>query len=221
MSTVVAVVVFPGSNCEFDVAEIIESVGALPKLVSHQALDLSDADAVILPGGFAYGDYLRPGALARFSPVMRAVRDFAALGGPVLGICNGFQVLTEAGMLPGALQKNSGLRFLCEEVELEVSSVATRLTSSLEQGMTLRLPINHFEGNYLCSAETLASLRENDQIVLRYRSDVNGSIDRIAGICNEGRNVFGMMPHPEREGVHWEKEEASKRYAVIRSFVGR
>ncbi len=221
MSTVVAVVLFPGANCEFDVAQVVESVGAVPKLVSHQAADLSDADAVILPGGFSYGDYLRPGAIARFSPVMRAVSDFAAAGGPVLGICNGFQVLTESGLLPGALQKNSRLRFLCQEVDLQVATVRTRLTASLSQELPLALPINHFEGNYICSVETLAELSANDQILFRYVEDVNGSLDRIAGICNAGRNVFGMMPHPEREGGHWAKEEADHRYAMIRSFVGR
>ena len=155
-------------------------------------------DALVLPGGFAHGDYLRPGAIARFSPVMEAVGRFAADGGPVVGICNGFQVLTEAGLLPGALQKNRGLRFLCTTVEVRVDSSDSVLTAGVPVGTGLRIPINHFEGNYTCDADTLAELRAEDRVVLRYVDNPNGSVDDIAGICNQGRNVVGLMPHPER-----------------------
>ena len=159
---------------------------------------MDDYDAVILPGGFAHGDYLRPGAIARFSPVMEAVGRFAVEGGPVVGICNGFQVLTEAGLLPGALQKNRGLRFLCTTVEVRVESGDSVLTAGVAVGTVLRIPINHFEGNYTCDAETLAMLRAEDRVVLRYRDNPNGSTDDIAGVCSGGRNVVGLMPHPER-----------------------
>jgi phosphoribosylformylglycinamidine synthase len=152
----------------------------------------------VVPGGFAHGDYLRPGAIARFSPVMGAVAEFAASGGPVIGICNGFQVLCEAGLLPGALQKNAGLRFLCSTVALRVASSASVLTSELEVGTELRIPINHFSGNYTCAPDTLDRLRSEDQIVLRYVDNPNGSMDDIAGVRNEGGNVVGLMPHPER-----------------------
>jgi len=152
----------------------------------------------VLPGGFAHGDYLRPGAIARFSPVMEAVGEFAANGGPVVGICNGFQVLTEAGLLPGALQKNRGLKFLCATVELRVDSTDSILTSQASEGQRLRVPINHFEGNYTCDMYTLDALRADDRVVLRYVENPNGSVDDIAGICSEGRNVVGLMPHPER-----------------------
>jgi phosphoribosylformylglycinamidine synthase len=155
-------------------------------------------DAVVVPGGFAHGDYLRPGAIARFSPVMTSVVEFAESGGPVVGICNGFQVLTEAGLLPGALQKNRGLKFVCTTVELRVDSTDSVLTSEASLGDVLRVPINHFEGNYTCSPDTLAELQANEQIVLRYVTNPNGSVDDIAGICNAGRNVVGLMPHPER-----------------------
>ncbi len=152
----------------------------------------------MLPGGFAHGDYLRPGAIARFSPVMDAVSRFAASGGPVVGICNGFQVLTEAGLLPGALQKNRGLRFLCTTAEVRVESEKSAITAGVAVGTVLRIPINHFEGNYICDAETLAVLQGEGRIVLRYVDNPNGSIDGIAGVCNEAGNVVGLMPHPER-----------------------
>jgi phosphoribosylformylglycinamidine synthase len=155
-------------------------------------------DAVVLPGGFAHGDYLRPGAIARFSPVMQAVAEFAEAGGPVVGICNGFQVLTEAGLLPGALQKNSGLSFLCEAVDLRVDSVRSALTSGVEAGHVLRIPINHFEGNYTCDEATLRRLEDDDRVILRYVDNPNGSMNDIAGICNDAGNVVGLMPHPER-----------------------
>jgi phosphoribosylformylglycinamidine synthase I len=196
--TTVGVVVFPGSNCEHDAVEALRGLGADAVLLWHGDAQLGDVDAVVLPGGFAHGDYLRPGALARFSPVMAPISEFAASGGPVVGICNGFQVLTEAGLLPGALQKNAGSRFLCAPAELVVSSTQSALTCSAEVGEVLRLPINHFEGNYTCSAETLAELRAEDRVVLRYVDNPNGSMDDIAGVCSAGRNVVGLMPHPER-----------------------
>jgi len=198
MSARVAVVLFPGTNCELDVQYAIQSLGGSADLVFHTESSLGDADAVVVPGGFAHGDYLRTGALARFSPVMGAVAAFAASGGPVVGICNGFQVLTEAGLLPGALQKNVGLKFLCETVACRVDSTRSVLTWGAESGAVLELPINHFEGNYTCDAATLERLRADDRIVLRYASNPNGSLDGIAGIRNEAGNVVGLMPHPER-----------------------
>ncbi|HMK63773.1 MAG TPA: phosphoribosylformylglycinamidine synthase subunit PurQ [Acidimicrobiales bacterium] len=199
MSARIAVVVFPGSNCEHDMVRAVSLVGgADAELVFHDRRELHGFDAVVLPGGFAHGDYLRPGALARFSPVMEPVARFAREGGAVVGICNGFQVLTEAGLLPGALQKNSGLRFVCDEVPVEVCSTGSALTSTLRRGDRLLLPINHFEGNYTCDDATLARLRHEEQVVLRYVRNPNGSVDDIAGVCNEGGNVVGLMPHPER-----------------------
>ncbi|MBU6215131.1 MAG: phosphoribosylformylglycinamidine synthase subunit PurQ [Acidobacteria bacterium] len=198
MARHVAVVRFPGTNCEFDVVEAVESLGGTAEIVFHDRLSLGAADAVVVAGGFAHGDYLRPGAIARFSPVMSAVRDFAENGGPVIGICNGFQVLTEAGLLPGALQKNAGLKFRCQMTELRVETTDSALTSSSSVGAILRIPINHFEGNYTCSPETLAELRDQDRIVVRYVDNPNGSVDDIAGVCSAGRNVVGLMPHPER-----------------------
>ena len=198
MSVRVGVAVFPGSNCEHDVVEALDGLGAKAELLWHGDTALGDVDAVVLPGGFAHGDYLRPGAIARFSPIMGAVTEFAASGGPVIGICNGFQVLTEAGLLPGALQKNRGSRFLCTPTDVVVTSTESALTCATELGEVLRLPINHFEGNYTCSAETLAELRAEDRVVLRYVRNPNGSMDDIAGVCSAGRNVVGLMPHPER-----------------------
>lgn len=196
--TNIGIVVFPGSNCEHDVAEALGSLGATAELVWHGEARLGAVDAVVLPGGFAHGDYLRPGAIARFSPIMAAVTEFAEEGGPVVGICNGFQVLTEAGLLPGALQKNSGSRFLCATTEVIVESSESALTGCAAVGDVLRLPINHFEGNYTCSSDVLAELRADDRVVLRYVRNPNGSTDDIAGICSAGRNVVGLMPHPER-----------------------
>jgi phosphoribosylformylglycinamidine synthase subunit PurQ / glutaminase len=194
----IGVVLFPGSNCEQDAVEAVRHLGGDADLLWHGDDTVGDADAVIVPGGFAHGDYLRPGAIARFSPIMGAVAKFAADGGPVVGICNGFQVLTEAGLLPGALQKNAGLKFLCTDVELRVESTRSALTSEAEAGQVLRIPINHFEGNYTCSPDTLRQLHDEDRVVLRYVRNPNGSLDDIAGVCNEGRNVVGLMPHPER-----------------------
>ena len=198
MAVRVGVVVFPGTNCEHDVAEALERLGGQAQLVWHTATSLGDLDALVLPGGFAHGDYLRPGAIARFSPVMAAVNEFARAGGPVVGICNGFQVLTEAHLLPGALQKNRGLTFLCQMVELEVASDRSALTAGLAPGRRLRVPINHFEGNYTASAEVLAALEDEGRVVLRYVANPNGSAHDIAGVCNEAGNVVGLMPHPER-----------------------
>jgi phosphoribosylformylglycinamidine synthase len=201
------VVVFPGSNCEQDVVHAVRHLGYEASYVWHQDTDLDVFDAVVLPGGFSYGDYLRCGAVARFSPVMESVAAYAATGRPVIGICNGFQILTEAPLLPGALLRNSGLKFICENVSLRVEqSVCAWL--DLAPGTVLRVPINHNEGNYFCDEATRERLEANGQIVLRYcaadgssasgGSAPNGALDDIAGICNEQGNVFGLMPHPER-----------------------
>ena len=198
MAPVVGVLLFPGTNCEYDSVIAMESLGAEARLVFHTEASLKGLDAVILPGGFAHGDYLRPGAIARFSPIMEAVAGFAADGGPVIGICNGFQVLCEAQLLPGALQKNRGLTFLCQPSNLEVVSTRSVLTRGAKVGQQLAVPINHFSGSYTCDVDTLRDLRENDQIMLRYVENPNGSVDDIAGICNEAGNVVGLMPHPER-----------------------
>ena len=198
MAPRVGVVLFPGTNCEYDALHAVERLGGTAELVWHGTASVSGYDALVLPGGFAHGDYLRPGAIARFSPVMDAVAAFAADGGPVVGICNGFQVLTEAGLLPGALQKNLGLRFVCATTVVRVERDDTALTTGVPVGTELAIPINHFEGNYTCDAATLAELRAEDRIVLRYVDNPNGSVDDIAGVCNAGRNVVGLMPHPER-----------------------
>jgi len=196
--TKVGVVVFPGSNCEYDAAAAMVDLGADVEFVWHSTTSLTGFDAIILPGGFAHGDYLRPGALARFSPVMDAVGDFANAGGPVLGICNGFQVLTEAGLLPGALQKNRGLTFLSHPTTVVVTSTRSVLTRGATLAQELVIPINHFSGSYTCDDETLARLRDEDRVVLRYRDNPNGSKDDVAGVANEAGNVVGVMPHPER-----------------------
>ncbi|MEN3314635.1 MAG: phosphoribosylformylglycinamidine synthase subunit PurQ / glutaminase [Acidimicrobiaceae bacterium] len=194
----VGVVVFPGSNCEHDVVEAVTALGGEGRLVWHGDNRLGPVDAVVLPGGFAHGDYLRPGAIARFSPIMADLSRFIASGGPVVGICNGFQILTEAGHLPGALQKNRGLRFLCSTVAVRVETIQSPLTNTTAPGDVLQLPINHFEGNYTCDSATLAELRAEDRVVLRYLDNPNGSTDDIAAVCSPARNVVGLMPHPER-----------------------
>jgi phosphoribosylformylglycinamidine synthase subunit PurQ / glutaminase len=206
--TKIGVVVFPGSNCDHDALHAASEVlHQSAEFIWHQSQDLSGFDAVILPGGFSYGDYLRTGAIARFSPVMNAIARFARSGGLVLGICNGFQILCEAGLLPGALMRNQGLRFICSHVHIRVETTATPFTSAAPQGQVLRLPIAHAEGSYVCDPATLTELRNNDQIVFRYcapdgrldpAANPNGSLDAVAGICNRDRNVMGMMPHPER-----------------------
>jgi phosphoribosylformylglycinamidine synthase len=198
VSTRIGVVLFPGSNCEQDALEAFTLIGGDAEILWHGDRTVGGVDAVVVPGGFAHGDYLRPGAIAGFSPVMDAVVEFADGGGPVVGICNGFQVLTEAGLLPGALQKNRGLKFLCRTVGVRVETSESVLTSAASVGEVLQLPINHFEGNYTCAPETLAELRAEDRVVLRYVDNPNGSMDDIAGVCSAGRNVVGLMPHPER-----------------------
>src|SRR4051794_3090387 len=180
--TRVGVVQFPGTNCELDALDAFHGLGADAELLWHGDATVKGVDAVIVPGGFAHGDYLRTGAIAQFSPVMDAVREHARAGGPVVGICNGFQVLCESGLLPGALQKNSGLRFLCKTVDLVVASTRSALTNAATVGQVLHIPINHFEGNYICDAATLAGLRDDDRVVLRYAENPNGSLDDIAGI---------------------------------------
>jgi phosphoribosylformylglycinamidine synthase subunit PurQ / glutaminase len=198
VSARVGVVVFPGTNCELDVVHAVEQLGGAAELLWHGDASTKGVDAVVVPGGFAHGDYLRTGAIARFSPVMDAVAQHAASGGPVIGICNGFQVLCESHLLPGALQKNAGLKFVCDAAELLVETTSTALTNQAAVGAVLRVPINHFEGNYVCDDRTLAALRAEDRVVVRYVRNPNGSLDDIAGICNEDRNVVGLMPHPER-----------------------
>jgi phosphoribosylformylglycinamidine synthase subunit PurQ / glutaminase len=198
VSASVGIVVFPGSNCEQDVKKVMTELGARAEYVWHGDTSLGDVDIVVLPGGFAHGDYLRTGALARFSPIMGAVAEHAAAGGLVVGICNGFQVLCEAGLLPGALRKNAGLKFLCKWTELRVENASTAFTSSCVSGQTLRIPINHFEGNWYCEPSELESVRRNGQVLLRYVENPNGALDDVAGIMNEAGNVFGLMPHPER-----------------------
>src|SRR5262245_32349986 len=203
-----AVLQFPGSNCDQDVVHVLRNVlGHSAGLLWHKEHSLGNVDAVIIPGGFSYGDYLRTGAIARFSPIMRAVQNFAAQGGPVLGICNGFQILCEAGLLPGALIRNRSLQFRCEHVFLETVNRETMFTNQIPAGKLLRVPIAHGEGCYFADAEQLRSLEANKQILWRYVSEKgeatelanpNGSLLNIAGICNERGNVAGLMPHPER-----------------------
>lgn len=195
----VGVIVFPGSNCDHDAYYAFErSLGVNARFIWHDSFTVGDVDAVILPGGFSYGDYLRTGAIAKFSPVMAAVKRFAENGGSVLGICNGFQVLTEAGLLPGALVRNAGLKFVCRTVPVEVCTSDSPFTQSLQKGEILRLPVAHGEGCYIADNETLDELEKEDRVVLRYRDNPNGSMNDIAGIVNRERNVLGMMPHPER-----------------------
>jgi phosphoribosylformylglycinamidine synthase I len=194
----VAIVVFPGSNCEQDVLRAFGCMGVRAEYVWHHATDLGGFDAVVLPGGFSYGDYLRTGAIAAFSPVMEAVRDVAAAGGLVLGICNGFQILCEAGLLPGALRWNAGLKFICRPVTIRVETTDSPFTSAASAGQGLEIPINHFQGNYYCSPELLDELTVQDRIAFRYAANPNGSVSDIAGVLSAGRNVLGMMPHPER-----------------------
>jgi phosphoribosylformylglycinamidine synthase len=218
MATKVGVIVFPGSNCEFDAANAVSALGASADFLWHTETSVEGFDALLLPGGFAHGDYLRPGAIARFSPVMDAVAEFAASGGPVLGICNGFQVLTEAGLLPGALQKNRGLTFLCQPTVVVVASTRSVLTRAAEVGQELSVPINHFLGSYTCDDETLARIEANDQVVLRYKDNPNGSRDDIAGVSNEQGNVVGLMPHPERAVNSLLGSEDGK--VLLAGFVG-
>ena len=202
------VIIFPGSNCDQDSYNAaIAATGQQGAMLWHESHDLENCDAIILPGGFAYGDYLRTGAIAKFAPIMDQVRKFAAGGGLVIGICNGFQILCEAGLLPGALLRNAGLKYICKFVDLRVENAQTPFTNACHKGELLRIPIGHMEGNYFCDAQTLETLKRQNRIVFRYSSpegqttvdaNPNGSLDNIAGICNEGSNVLGMMPHPDR-----------------------
>jgi phosphoribosylformylglycinamidine synthase subunit PurQ / glutaminase len=202
------IIVFPGSNCDHDSYHAaITSTGQQATMLWHDSHNLENCDAIVVPGGFAYGDYLRTGAIARFAPIMQQVSKFAAAGGQVIGICNGFQILCEAGLLPGALMRNAGLKYVCKFVNIRVDNADTPFTSACKPGEILRIPIGHMEGNYYCDAQTLQSLQKQNRIVFRYSStdgkitadaNPNGSLDNIAGICNEGRNVLGMMPHPDR-----------------------
>ncbi len=222
------VIQFPGSNCDQDPFWVLENVARQPvTYLWHESHDLENCDVVIVPGGFSYGDYLRTGAIARFSPVMESVRKFADGGGIVLGICNGFQILTESHMLPGALLRNGGLKYICRAIHLRVENNQTPFTQGLEKGEVLQVPIGHMEGNYFCDADTLKQLQDQNRIVFRYATkdgqvnaaaNPNGSLDNIAGICNEGGNVLGMMPHPERSSE--EAMGCTDGYRVFESLVG-
>jgi len=202
------VIVFPGSNCDQDAFWTVQQVAKQPvTYLWHESHDLQGCDVIIVPGGFAYGDYLRTGAIARFSPVMESVRKFADGGGLVLGICNGFQILCESGLLPGALMRNAGLKYVCKPVQVRVENIDTPFTNTCRRGEVLTIPIGHMEGNYFCDDATLAELQREQRIVFRYcnaegeitaEANPNGSLENIAGICSPGRNVLGMMPHPER-----------------------
>ena len=194
----IGVTVFPGSNCDRDALHAVGLIGATPVELWHADPNLKDVDAVIIPGGFSYGDYLRPGAIARFAKVMPALEEFAHDGGPVLGVCNGFQVLTEAHLLPGALLQNINMRFVCKRVRTRIESTDTPWMAALPVGEELTLPVAHNEGNYFADPDTLAALEGEGRVVLRYLENPNGSANDIAGVCNEGRNVVGIMPHPER-----------------------
>ena len=199
----IGVVVFPGSNCDRDVRWATEGCLGLPtRFLWHETRDLSGLDAIVLPGGFSYGDYLRCGAIARFAPVLQSVLEFVDRGGKVLGICNGFQVLTELGLLPGALTRNSNLNFICEDVVLNVASTRSSWFSTNQLGDKITLPIAHGEGRYQCSKDTLMKLQDEDSIALRYVNNPNGSVSDIAAITNSKGNVLGMMPHPERACDH-------------------
>lgn len=202
------VIIFPGSNCDYDAYMVIKSViKEEVEFLWHQDTSLNGCDCVILPGGFSYGDYLRTGAVARFSPIMQKVMEFAKEGGLVAGICNGFQILLETGLLPGAMLRNTSLRFICKYVHLKVENENTPFTNVLDKGQVLKIPIAHTDGNYFIAEEGLKTLKDNDQIIFRYcdqtgnvnrDANPNGSLDNIAGICNQNKNVLGMMPHPER-----------------------
>lgn len=196
----VGVIVFPGSNCDRDMQWVFQGLLGLPtRMVWHQDSDLSDLDAIVVPGGFSYGDYLRCGAIARFSPAMRSVIEAAEQGKPVLGVCNGFQILTEAGLLPGALIRNENLHFVCDRVPVKVERSTRLWTEGYAAGQVLNLPIAHGEGRYYADPDTLKQIEDKGQVLFRYEgSNPNGSLNQIAGICNDRGNVLGMMPHPER-----------------------
>jgi len=226
----VAVVTFPGSNCDHDGYHAFKLVDADVSFLWHRDTHLGGADAVLLPGGFSYGDYLRSGAIARFSPIMEAVVEFARAGGPVLGICNGFQILCEAGLLPGVLMRNEARRFKAHDVWIRVERSDTPFTSAYELGQVLRIPIAHADGNYFADAETLAELEDRGQVVFRYTDpdghpdadyNPNGALNRIAGIVNDRGNVLGMMPHPERavEALHGSTDGLGVFESVVSSLL--
>ena len=219
-----AVITFPGSNCDRDMADALEKIsGEAPLRVWHGDADLPERlDFIALPGGFSYGDYLRCGAIASRSPVMRAVVQAAERGVPVLGVCNGFQVLTESGLLPGALLRNSGIRFVCREVELTVENSQSLFTAGFEAGQTIRLPVAHHDGNFFADNETLDRLEGEGRVALRYAEEVNGSARSIAGVLNEAGNVLGMMPHPERaiEAAHGGSDGRAVFESAIKGLVG-
>src|SRR5882757_8905267 len=202
------VLVFPGSNCDHDTHHVVDAITRQPvTYLWHASEDLQGCDAILVPGGFAYGDYLRTGALAHFAPIMQSVKKFAAQGGPVLGICNGFQILCESGLLPGALMRNAGLHYICKQVHLRTETANSPFTHTLHKGDVLQMPIGHMEGNYFCDDATLAQLESEDRVAFRYatsegniteQANPNGSRSNIAGVLSEGRNVLGMMPHPDR-----------------------
>jgi len=202
------VLVFPGSNCDHDAFHVLHDIaGQSATFLWHESENLENCDAIVIPGGFAYGDYLRTGAIARFSPVMQSVKKFAAGGGLVLGICNGFQILCESGMLPGALLRNAGLRYICKQVYVRTETTNSPFTQALNPGQVLKIPIGHMEGNYFCDPDTLTELERSNRVAFRYctptgevtsGANPNGSISCIAGVLNEGNNVLGMMPHPDR-----------------------
>jgi phosphoribosylformylglycinamidine synthase subunit PurQ / glutaminase len=213
------VIIFPGSNCDHDAYHTVQAVLGQPvTFLWHESHDLENCDVVIVPGGFAYGDYLRTGAIAKFSPVMESVARFAAGGGLVLGICNGFQILCEAGLLPGVLMRNVGLKYISKPVRVRVETTDTPFTNACQKGEVLTIPIGHMEGNYFCDEPTLAELRREERIVFRYVQNPNGSLDNIAGICSPGRNVLGMMPHPERASESL--LGSSDGFKVFQSLVG-
>jgi len=219
---------FPGSNCDQDPFWVLQAVAKQPvSYLWHESHDLENSDVIIVPGGFSYGDYLRTGAIARFSPVMESVKKFAANGGLVLGICNGFQILCECGLLPGALLRNAGLKYICRPVHVRVENNDTPFTNNCEKGEVLLIPIGHMEGNYFCDESALSELQNQNRVVFRYSTpegevtpaaNPNGSIDNIAGICNEGRNVLGMMPHPERSSEP--EMGATDGFKIFEAMVG-
>lgn len=194
-----AVVVFPGSNCDVDMYHAIkDELNEDVEYIWHNQTNLQKYDAIMIPGGFSYGDYLRCGAIAAYSPIISAIKDAANEGKPILGVCNGFQILTEIGLLPGALIRNKRLKFICGKAQLVVKNTSTKFSNNYTSEEVITLPIAHGEGNYYCSEETLLKLQQNNQIVFAYKNNPNGSINNIAGICNESGNVLGLMPHPER-----------------------
>ena len=208
------ILLFPGSNCDQDCHYVLQTLlGEETRMVWHKETSLDGIDAIIIPGGFSYGDYLRTGAIARFSPIMKAVEKFSKTGGLVLGICNGFQILVEAKFLPGVLLRNESLKYICRDVSVRVENTETPFTALYQKGEILTIPIGHAEGNYTCDPATLSELKKNNQVIFRYTGEVNpnGSMDRIAGVCNLNRNVLGMMPHPDRSAESLLGSEDGKR----------